>query len=241
MKVVTAAAALDSGEFTPDTDAERPDAASRSTASRSPTPAARPSATSTWTSPSPHSVNTYFAQVGEQLGTETMFEYMDRFGFFKDPELDYPDNQMAPSGVYNERQAARARGTRSTSAASRSARNGCLTTPMQMAEVAATVANDGKLMKPTFLQSAKDPDGRTTDELDPSRAVRRDLLRHGEPADRHDDPRHRGGHGGWADGRRRVAFAGKTGTAEIDVEQRRSTGPGSSGSRLRRTRRSPSR
>ena len=39
---------------------------------------------------------------------------------------------------------------------------------MQMAEVAATVANDGKLMKPTFLQSAKDPDGRTTDELDPA-------------------------------------------------------------------------
>ena len=39
---------------------------------------------------------------------------------------------------------------------------------MQMAEVAATVANDGKLMKPTFLQSAKDPDGRTIDELDPS-------------------------------------------------------------------------
>ena len=38
---------------------------------------------------------------------------------------------------------------------------------MQMAEVAAAIANDGTLMKPTFLQSAKDPDGRTIEELDP--------------------------------------------------------------------------
>ena len=36
-----------------------------------------------------------------------------------------------------------------------------------MAEVAATVANGGELMKPTFLQQVIDPDGRTTDELDP--------------------------------------------------------------------------
>ena len=104
--------------------AERRRPGSRSTASRSPMPAARPSARSTWTSPLTHSVNTYFAQVGEKLGTETMFEYMDRFGFFKDPALDYPDDQMAPSGVYERGQAARRRATRSTSAASRSARSG---------------------------------------------------------------------------------------------------------------------
>ena len=40
-----------------------------------------------------------------------------------------------------------------------------LATAMQMAEVAATVANDGTLMKPTFLQEAKDPDGRVIEEL----------------------------------------------------------------------------
>ena len=71
-----------------------------------------------------HSVNTYFAQVGEQLGTDTMFEYMNRFGFDHDPELDYPDNQMAPSGVY-ESGGCWTKATRSTSAASRSARSGC--------------------------------------------------------------------------------------------------------------------
>ena len=32
-----------------------------------------------------HSVNTYFAQVGEKLGTDTMVKYMKRFGFNSDP------------------------------------------------------------------------------------------------------------------------------------------------------------
>ena len=37
-----------------------------------------------------HSVNTYFAQVGEQLGTQTMVEYMKRFGFYSDPAARLP-------------------------------------------------------------------------------------------------------------------------------------------------------
>ena len=42
-----------------------------------------------------------------------------------------------------------------------------LATPLQMAMVAATIGNGGKLMRPTFLQEVKDRDGRVTDELDP--------------------------------------------------------------------------
>ena len=61
--------------------------------------------------------------------------------------------------------------TASTSAGSRSARAATegqtLATPLQMAEVAAAVANGGVLMEPTFLQQVTDPDGRTTEELDP--------------------------------------------------------------------------
>ena len=50
----------------------------------------------------------------------TLVEYMERFGFNEDPELDYPDDQMLASGVATAT-AARA-ATASTSAASRSAR-----------------------------------------------------------------------------------------------------------------------
>ena len=101
MKVVTAAAALDSGEFDPDT------MLSGKTGIRIDGVPLENAGGETFGDIDmdfalTHSVNTYFAQVGEQLGNETMFEYMERFGFDSDPALDYPDNQMAPSGVYSE-------------------------------------------------------------------------------------------------------------------------------------------
>ncbi len=91
---------------------------------------------------------------------------MKRFGFLKDPELDFPGNQMAPSGVYSEGELL---GPSDAIDIGRVAigQERLLATPLQMAEVAATVANGGRLMTPTFLQQAKDPDGRTIEELDP--------------------------------------------------------------------------
>ena len=41
-------------------------------------------------------------------------------------------------------------------------------TPLQMAEVAAAVANGGKLMKPQIWSRVVDPDGRVVKRLDPS-------------------------------------------------------------------------
>ena len=115
-----------------------------------------------------NSVNTYWAQVGEQLGTDTMVEYMKRFGFYSDPELDYPDNRMRPSGPYNSDGDLVEEGFDvGRVAIGQGGEEGqLLATPLQMAQVAGAVANEGKLMKPTFLQQAVDPDGRN-EELDP--------------------------------------------------------------------------
>ncbi len=41
-------------------------------------------------------------------------------------------------------------------------------TPLQMAEVAAAVANGGRLMKPQIWSRVVDPDGRVVERLDPS-------------------------------------------------------------------------
>ena len=240
MKVVTAAAALDSGEFDARHDAQRPRPGSRSTACRSRTPAARRFGDIDMDFALTHSVNTYFAQVGEQLGTETMFEYMDRFGFNKDPELDYPDDQMAPSGVYDRDGKLLDAGDAIDIGRVAIGQERLLTTPMQMAEVAATVANDGTLMKPTFLQEAKDPDGRTIEELDPDEQSEVISRGDGERADRDDDPRHRGGHGGRADGPGRRRSPARP-APRRSTSRRASTGPGSSASRRPRIRRSRSR
>ncbi len=116
-----------------------------------------------------NSVNTWFAQVGEQVGEDTLFEYMDRFGFNTKPAIDLPVRPgLRRAASSTKRANCSAPTTRSTSPASRSARSACSVTPLQMAEVAAAVANGGRLMKPQIWSRVVDPDGRVTKRLDPS-------------------------------------------------------------------------
>ena len=168
MKVVTAAAALDSGEFDPDTtlNADSPKQVSGVPLNNF---GNQSFGEIDMTAALTNSVNTYWAQVGEELGTETMTEYMERFGFYRDPQLDYPDTQMQPSGVYNSdgRLVREAYDVGRVAIGQGGAEGQMLASPLQMAEVAATIANQGALMRPTFLLEAKDPDGRTIQELDP--------------------------------------------------------------------------
>ena len=81
-----------------------------------------------------HSVNTVFGQIGEKLGKATMAKYMERFGFDRKPQLDYPDDQMSAVGrVLATGGCSRRRRARSTSGAWRSARTSSQVTPLQMA------------------------------------------------------------------------------------------------------------
>ena len=120
-----------------------------------------------------NSVNTYFAQVGERVGSETMLEYMRRFGFESDPQVELPDDRMVASGVFRLRNNGQRQLVESGFDVGRVAigqggeEGQLLASPFQMAEVAATIANGGKLMRPTLIEQVKDPDGRVTDELDP--------------------------------------------------------------------------
>lgn len=216
MKVVTAAAALDSGEFDPDTvlNADSPKQISGVDLQNF---GGESFGDIDMTTALTNSVNTYWAQVGEQLGPETMVEYMERFGFYSDPELEYP--QMAPSGVYNSAgDLVREGFDVGRVAIGQGGEEGqLLATATQMAEVAATVANGGTLMRPTFIQEAKDPDGRTIEELDPEEQS--DVISEESAAQlvemMTNVTREGTASGLTVEG---VEFAGKTGTAEINVE-----------------------
>jgi peptidoglycan glycosyltransferase len=222
MKVVTAAAALDSGKVGADEPIDSP-----SGIDISGTPLANDFDEDfpgeTMEDALTNSVNTYFAQVGERIGPETLVEYMKRFGFYKDPEVQQPDDRMAPSGVYDAdgnlvedgfdvgRVAIGQGGDEGAARA----------TPFQMAEVAAAIANGGTLMKPTLVQEVKDPDGRTTDELDPE--VQSEVIS-SDTADQltqmmtsvvNDEQGTASGLAGDLGG---TTFAGKTGTAELNLE-----------------------
>ena len=113
------------------------------------------------------SVNTVWAQVAERVGKQTMARYMTRFGFDRKPELDYPTEQMSTSGEYL--------GAHVLSPTSRLVDVGRMgigqdkleVTPLQMAEVAAAVANHGRLMVPHLTERIVDPDGRTVEQVSP--------------------------------------------------------------------------
>jgi peptidoglycan glycosyltransferase len=218
MKVVTAAAALDSGEFEPDSvlNADSPKEISG-------IPLANSGGTSfgdiDMTTALTNSVNTYWAQVGEQLGADTMVEYMERFGFYSIPELNFPDSALEESGVYSEDGLVKSDFDVGRVAIGQGGAEGqVLASALQMAEVAATVANDGTLMKPTFLLEAKDPDGRVIEELDDG-DEQSDVISEESAAELNEMMTNvtREGTAAALDVSG-VEFGGKTGTAERDVE-----------------------
>ncbi len=165
------------------------------------------------------SINTVWAEVAERLGKRTMKTYMDRLGFGHDPPLDYPDSQMTPSGEY--------RNAHVISPESRFVDVGRMgigqdklqVTPLQMAMVAAAVANGGRLMKPHLTDRVVDRDGRTVRSVAPRQQSKvmspgtasqvaemmRQVVREGT---------------GTAAALAGIDVAGKTGTAEIDPAAR---------------------
>jgi penicillin-binding protein A len=114
-----------------------------------------------------HSVNTVWAQVAEHLGKRTLARYMQRFGFDRKPQLDYPTEEMSASGEH-----AGERIVAPTSPLVDVGRMGIgqdklEVTPLQMAEVAAAVANRGTLMVPHLTQRIVDSEGQIVQSISP--------------------------------------------------------------------------
>jgi len=167
-KVVTAAAAMDSGKVNPDSviDGSSPREISGVPLSNSGGQSFGPIS---FTDALTNSVNTVFAQLGEEVGRSTLVDYMRRYGFYADPELDYPDNQMIPSGIIN------GDGDYVTDgfdvgrvAIGQGGLEGEIrSSPMQMALVAAAIGNRGRLMKPRLTDRVVRKDGRVKERVQP--------------------------------------------------------------------------
>jgi peptidoglycan glycosyltransferase len=168
-KVVTAVAGIDSGKFTPNSVLD-----GKSPLTVSGVPLANDGNTSwgpqTLTVALTNSINTIFAQVAQQVGRPTMTEYMKRFGFYSKPPIDLPPGELTASRPYS---------TATGKAFSPGSPNedigrigigqgGLLVTPMQMAMVAAAVANGGRLMAPHFTDRVVNPDGQTVVQIKPT-------------------------------------------------------------------------
>jgi penicillin-binding protein A len=218
MKVVTATAALDTGKFTP---GSRVNGKNGKEISGVPLNnfAGEDFGDIDLTFALTKSVNTVWAEVGEELGKRTMGEYMTKYGFYRQPPIDLPSDQLVASGERDRGRLLSPNSRKIDVGRMAIGQDKLLVTPLQMATVAATIANGGVRMKPHITQKIVDPDGRTQDEIEGERAERvmkvstaraltsmmKNVVKEGT---------------GTAAALEGVELAGKTGTAEINIEQR---------------------
>ncbi len=165
-KIVTATAAIDSGAFTPESALS-----GRNRVVISGVPLQNDDNESygaiTLTEALAKSVNTVWAQVAERLGKRTMARYMDRFGFDRKPELDYPSEQMSASGPYLGSHLLAPTSPLVDVGRMGIGQDKLEVVPLQMAEVAAAVANRGRLMVPHLTERIVDGEGRTVTRIAP--------------------------------------------------------------------------
>ncbi len=217
-KTVTAAAALDSGRYQPDS---RVSGKNGKVISGTPLNnfGGEDFGDITLTDALTNSVNSVWAEVGVKLGRARMQEYMDRFGFGKLPPMDYPAKQMEISGPRSRKGTILPMSSDQVDVGRTAIGQALLlVTPLQMATVAQTIGNGGLRMEPRLVDKVVDPDGRTTDTPLPAKAERvmseasaaklatmmKSVVREGS---------------GTAAALQGVEVAGKTGTAEINISQ----------------------
>jgi peptidoglycan glycosyltransferase len=217
MKVVTAAAALDTGEYQPDSTVSGENGKEISGVPLN-NFGNEDYGNITLTDALTNSVNTAWAEVGEKLGRETMGEYMTKFGFYAQPPIDLPSDQLLASGERLNGRLLRPDSRRIDVGRMAIGQDKLLVTPLQMATVAATIANGGVRMEPHITQKIVDPDGRTQDEIEGERAER--VMNEGTARDLTAMMLQVVEEGtGTAAALEGVRVAGKTGTAEVDVER----------------------
>ena len=165
-KVVTATAAIDTGTFTPESTLS-----GRNEIPISGVPLKNDENESlgqiTLTEGLAKSVNTVWAQVGERLGKRTMGRYMNRFGFNRKPKLDYPADEMSSSGEKEGERIVPPVSPKVDVGRMAIGQDKLSVVPLQMAEVAAAVADRGVLMVPHMTSRIVNADGQTVQTISP--------------------------------------------------------------------------
>jgi peptidoglycan glycosyltransferase len=163
-KIVTAAAALDSGAFTPDSPFFDPGYCTEFN---------KPVYNFGLESGGPerfgnvtlaeglqHSINSVYCNIGKKIGALKILQYAKRFGFYSTPGLETPPEEQATSGLYDH-------GKLFDPTHDYQVDPGRLgfgqerlqVTPLQMAMVTQGIANGGVVMKPYVIEKITKPGG----------------------------------------------------------------------------------
>jgi len=218
-KMVTAAAALDTGRFTPDSPFYDPGYCEEY--GKQVRNAGNPEAPETFghvnlSTGFELSINSVFCNVGKALGAGVVLDYAKRFGFYSLPPLELPESERVASGLYDHGRLFDPKHPDTQVDPGRLAfgQERLAVTPLQMAMVAAAIGNHGAEMRPQIVERILAPGGKTISHLQP------DQL--GRPIKRQtaDELTHMmelvvTGGTGTAAAIPGIKVAGKTGTAEV--------------------------
>lgn len=167
-KMVTAAAALDSGAFTPTSTFHDPGYCTEygkkvSNAGNPDQNGPEAFGTVTLAQGFQHSINSVFCNVGKQIGAGTILKYAKKFGFYSTPPLETPANERAPSGLYYNGKIEYPKHPETAVDPGRLAfgQEHLAVTPLQMLLVASTIANGGVVPRPYLVQRIVGHDGST--------------------------------------------------------------------------------
>jgi penicillin-binding protein A len=218
-KMVTAAAALDTRRFTPDSPFYDPGYCEEY--GKQVRNAGNPEAPETFghvnlTLGFQHSINSVFCNVGKALGAGVVLDYAKRFGFYSLPPLELPESERVASGLYNRGRLFDPKHPDTQVDPGRLAfgQERLAVTPLQMAMVAAAIGNHGAEMRPQIVERIVSPGGKTITHLQPDQLGRPIKRQTADELTRMMELVVTGGTG-TAAAIPGIRVAGKTGTAEV--------------------------
>ena len=159
-KVLTAAAAIDSGRFQPDSSFVDPGYCEVYGKRVNNYDTSSPFGRLDLKTALKHSVNSVFCNIGKELGAKLLVDYAKRFGFYSTPPLETPANERAPSGLWQDGELFDPKQDTDVDPGRFAfGQERLLVTPLQMAMLAATIANNGVVMRPFVVDRIVAPDG----------------------------------------------------------------------------------
>jgi penicillin-binding protein A len=108
-----------------------------------------------------NSINAVFCEVGKQIGPKLVLDYAQRFGFYEEPPIELPSEEITPSGLYHRGRLYLPENPQDVDPGRLAfGQERLLVTPLQMALVSAGVGNGGIVMEPTLVDRIIAPDGK---------------------------------------------------------------------------------
>jgi penicillin-binding protein A len=109
-----------------------------------------------------HSINAVFCEIGKRLGALRLLDYAKKFGFYKEPPLETPSTERIASGLYDHGRLFSPRDPNQVDPGRFAfGQERLQVTPLQMAMVVAGIANGGTVMRPYVVDKITAPGGGT--------------------------------------------------------------------------------